>query len=160
MSYHDIAFANSTGTMIDATRDADGERLTLTESDPLLGADFAAIVEGYTKGEIAVAAYVAPAVPPEVATARMQAAAQFAIDAGYAGRRVSLASYYTLLERLDRKGRASADQETDLATLDAAAEWEQAVLDAAAAGLAAGKTPGDIAWPAAPEALAALAAQS
>jgi hypothetical protein len=78
--------------------------------------------------------FTPPAPPPPVAltSAYWSSMARSKLETTYDGRRASLASYYTFLERIERQGSLTVDQKADLADLDAAQVWEQAVLEAGA----------------------------
>lgn len=157
--YRDFFYSNAASTMIDAYREEDGVRVTLTATDPHTADDFADAERRHALGEIVIVPYQRPQLSLEAARAQINSACQFRIDVGYVGKRVSMASYYTMLERLDRKGKATDEQKADLVILDDASAWEQSVLDAGSAALLAGKSVADIDWPAPPDALAGLAAQ-
>jgi hypothetical protein len=150
-TYSNAVFMNAGGTAIDAIR-SDGARVTLASTDPATAADFAAVKAATP----APAPYAPPAPPTGAALAQLAAMlANQTIEIGYVGKRVSLYGYLGQLNAYAAAGTITADQKTDLATLIAAAEWEQLVLNAAAAA-----TSPTVAWPAPPAALAALAALS
>lgn len=97
--------------------------------------------------------FTPPAPPPPVGltSAYWSSMAPSKLETTYDGRRASLASYYTFLERIERQGSLTVDQKADLADLDAAQVWEQAVLKAAAG--AATETPdlSPLVWPTMPK---------
>ncbi|MCT2580601.1 hypothetical protein EOA50_27180 [Mesorhizobium sp. M1A.F.Ca.IN.020.30.1.1] len=106
--------------------------------------------------------FTPPAPPPPAAltSAQWSGLAQSKLEATYDGRRASLASYYTFLERIERQGSLTDDQKADLAVLDAAQVWEQAVLDAAAKAATKATDPSSFVWPATPKGLTELIALS
>ncbi|MGX5803487.1 hypothetical protein ACWGS9_19880 [Bradyrhizobium sp. Arg314] len=101
--------------------------------------------------------------PPSVAALSQEqwmALAHNQIETAYAGKRASLASYYTSLDRLERREALSADQQADLATLDAIQQWEQSMLDAGAKAAARKADPSSSKWPAPPAGMPKLVALS
>ena len=102
----------------------------------------------------------APPAAPAMTPAQWIAFANSKIEATYNRKRHSLASYYTLLDRMERKGDLSVSQKADLDLLDAAQHWEQAMLDAAAQAASPGDDLASFKWPAPPAGLADLVALS
>ncbi|MBZ9683194.1 hypothetical protein LB531_21285 [Mesorhizobium sp. CO1-1-2] len=111
-------------------------------------------------GDVFDGTFFAPPPAPPMTQEQWMAFVHEQIEAVYAGKRASLASYYTRLDRLERRESLSDDQQADLALLDAAQQWEQAVLDAGARAATPKLDPSSVKWPAPPAGMAELVALS
>lgn len=111
-------------------------------------------------GDVFDGASFVPRTPPKMNREQWLALAHAKIEEAYGRKRVSMASYYTMLDRAERRGDLSADQKADLALLDAAQLWEQAMLDAGAKAATRNVDPSSCKWPPAPSGLAELVALS
>lgn len=118
---------------------------------PVMKIQEGAAVREMTPAEIAAAVSSPEPAPPRSA-ASFEVEARALIAAAFGAHRHSVASYYTRLRGLAADSM-TAEQRADLATLDAADDWEGAMLDYAR-GPALAAQP--LAWPAPPAGLAAL----
>lgn len=110
--------------------------------------------------QAAAAASAYAAQTPAMLASAMAMAVDHQIETGYAGKRVSLYGYFAQLNAYASLRPLTTDEAADRTTLLAAAVWEQDVIDAGAAAVAAGTLPSAVVWPPAPPALAPLAAAS
>lgn len=119
---------------------------------PVMKIQEGATVREMTAAEVAAAVSSPEPAPPRSA-ASYEAEARGLIAAAFGGlRRDSVNSYYTRLRGM-AVDAMTAEQRSDVATLDAADDWEGAML-AYARGPALSASP--LAWPAAPAGLADL----
>lgn len=154
MMYSDPAYSSAGNATIDITPEGKPRTTISAAKHPELWAKVIAGDYG------SVLPFEVPLLSGPALASALRFMANDRIERGYCGARVSLYGYFAQLNHAAANRALDAEETADLATLVAAAEWEQAVLDAASAAVANTTQPAEVVFPDAPAALAALAAAS